>query len=155
MEININELLAVGPEGPANLDPLAKWRLRFDPKNSRWSRCSIRKRGLPHAVSRAAVAEEVGANEEILKVWEQAVKAQVLPKMDDAAELLKVNANGPVSLDPLTKWQLRFYAESGRWRRTRSNRDEVPRSAVARKVGVSEEVLAEWENAILAIEQSH
>jgi hypothetical protein len=95
------------------------------------------------------VSQEVGVAQEILKAWEEALKTKVLPKMDDAAELLRVDANGPISLDPLAKWQLRFYPESGRWRRTRSNRDEVPRSAVAKKVGVTEDVLAAWETAIL------
>jgi DNA-binding transcriptional regulator YiaG len=101
------------------------------------------------------VAEEVGTTEDMLKVWEQAVRAKVLPEMEDAVELLKVDANGPVNLDPLAQWQLRFYPDSARWRRTRSHRDEVPRSAVAKKVGVSEEVLAEWEKAMLAIKGPH
>jgi len=154
MEVNANELLAVGPEGPVNSDPLASWSLRFDPRTSRWSRCSIRKVGLPRPISRAAVAEEVGVTEETLKEWESAVRAKVLPKMDDAAVLLKLGPDGPINRDPLAKWQVRFYPESGRWRRTRSNREEVSRSVVAKKVGVSEEILVQWEAAIMAAKET-
>jgi hypothetical protein len=149
METNANELLAVGRDGSINVDPLAGWALRFAPKTNHWTRYSLRKVGLPRPLSRATVAQEVGATEDALKAWEEALKAKVLPRMDDAAELLKVDANGLIILDPLAKWQLRFYPESGRWRRTRSNRDEVPRLAVARKVGVAEDILVAWEAAML------
>jgi DNA-binding XRE family transcriptional regulator len=100
------------------------------------------------------VAEEVGVTEETLKEWESAVRAKVLPKMDDAAVLLKLGPDGPINRDPLAKWQVRFYPESGRWRRTRSNREEVSRSVVAKKVGVSEEILVQWEAAIMAAKET-
>lgn len=71
------KLLAVGPRGEVNSDPLIEWHFRFSHRGNRWTRVSFYskgsfRRGLPRVVSRSTVAEEVGVSEEVIEEWEEA-----------------------------------------------------------------------------------
>lgn len=155
MQDDTVNLFAVGSAGPVSLNPLAKWKLRFDPRTGIWSRAELRKVGMPRRISREAVAEEVGVTPEIIKAWEDSVRAAANPDREqDPAELLRVGPNGPIHHDPLLKWRFKFYPDSGRWRRATASRGEVTREEVLKKVGVSPEILEAWELATMKSENA-
>jgi hypothetical protein len=68
----------------------------------------------------------------------------------EALRLLEVKNGRPVYRDPLVRFGFCYYPSRGYWRRARSHRDEVTRSAVAKRIGVPEDVLAAWEEAARA-----
>ena len=67
---------------------------------------------------------------------------------ENPSENLAVVDGVPQNLDLFAHWRLKFYAGRGVWRRTRASRDELPRSKVAREVGVEEELIRRWEQAV-------
>lgn len=144
------KLLAVTENGPVNHDPLTAWGFRFYPATGHWRRIQKFHERLPLRVSRAAIAREVQVPEQVIATWEATMRTAAVRQDQSAAELLQVGPGGPVNLDPLARWQLRYYPQSKLWRRTRSHRNEVSREDVARKVGVSEDLLAAWESAVSA-----
>ncbi len=79
------------------------------------------------------------------------MRARLAPEQKDAADLLKIDEHGRLNRDPLSKWRFRFYPESGRWRRISASRKEVSRQEVAKRVGVAEEVLKDWESAVMKL----
>lgn len=129
----------------------ANAKMRFDPKTGIWSRVELRKVGMPRRLSRDIVAQEIGVNKEDIKKWEVFVRSKLLCEAgEDPAELLAVGPNGPLHKDPLLKWRFRFFAESGRWRRSTASRAEVSREEVCKKVGVEIELVELWERAVMA-----
>ncbi len=147
------KLLAVGPSGQVDPDPLVEWHFRFNLRGNRWTRASLYtkgsyRRGLPRVVSRATVAEEVGVPEEAVAAWQAAFTSSEGSSDDATAESkLAIGPDGPINKSPLVDWQFEFFPQSGVWRRTRGQRSEVSRRAVARKVGVSEDLIQKWEEA--------
>jgi hypothetical protein len=65
------ELLAVGPEGSVNPDPLARWAFRFYPRSGVWRRT----RADRNEVDRSLVARKVGVDSEVIAAWERAICA--------------------------------------------------------------------------------
>jgi len=71
------KVLAVGPGGEVNPNPLAEWHFRFNRRGNRWTRVSLYskgsfRRGLPRVVSRSSVAKKVGVSEDAIEKWEEA-----------------------------------------------------------------------------------
>lgn len=151
------ELLTVGPDGEVNSDPLLEWHFRFSHRGNRWTRVSFYskgnfRRGLPRVVSRSTVAQEVDIPEEAIAAWQAAFTAAGRTNNDVTAESkLSVGSDEPIDTNPLAEWHFEFFPQSKVWRRTRGQRAEVSRRAVAKKVGVSEEVIEEWEEARIAL----
>jgi len=154
------ELLAVDPGGEVNPDPLVEWHFRFSPRGNRWTRISYYskgnfRRGLPRVVSRSTVAQEVGVSEEVIAAWQVALTSMESSNDKPTAKsLLAVGVNGPINKNPLTDWNFEFFPQSGVWRRTRAQRNEVSRGAVAKKVGVTEDLIRKWEEAAIALWES-
>jgi len=149
-------LLAVGPDGEVNPDPLAEWHFRFNRPGNRWTRVTLYskgsyRRGLPRVVSRSAVAEEVGVPEEAIAAWQAAItSSESAARAVTPESRFAIGPNGPINKNPLLDWQFEFFPQSGAWRRTRGQRSEVTRSKVAKKVGVSEDLIEKWEKAAIA-----
>jgi len=101
------------------------------------------------------VAEEVGVPEEAIAVWQAAITSSENAATASTPEArLAIGPNGPINNTPLLDWQFEFFPKSGTWRRTRGQRNEVTRSTVARRVGVSEDLIEKWEKAAIASEAS-
>lgn len=153
------KLLAIGPGGEVNPDPLVEWRFRFSPRAKRWTRISRYakgsfRRGLPRVVSQAKVAEEVGVPEQVLADWQAALIASKSGTDGTSPESkLAIGPDGPIHRSPLVDWHFEFFPRSGVWRRTRGQRSEVSRQSVAKKVGVSEELIEQWEKALTALRE--
>lgn len=65
-------------------------------------------------------------------------------------ELLDVKDDGTAChLQPLTAWRFAYYPASRVWRFTRSHRDEVAATKVAKRLGVSVGMIRRWEEARL------
>lgn len=150
------KLLEVGPGEEVNPDPLVEWHFRFNRRGNRWMRISFYskgsfRRGLPRVVSRSAVAEEVGVPEEAIASWQAAVTCSTSSSDSSNAESrLAIGPNRAIDKNPLADWHFEFFPQSGVWRRTRGQRSEVARRAVAKKVGVSEDLIQKWEIAMIA-----
>jgi len=150
------KLLAVGPGGEVNLDPLVEWHFRFSPRGNRWTRISYYSkgsygRGLPRVVSRSTVAQEVGVPEQAIADWQAAVMSSAGEHDGTTPESkLAIGPDGLIDRSPLSEWHFEFFPQSGVWRRTRGQRGEVSRRAVAKKVGVSEDLIEQWERAATA-----
>jgi hypothetical protein len=149
-------MLAVGHGGEMNPDPLVEWNFRFNRRGNRWMRISIYskgsfRRGLPRVVSRSTVAEEVGVPEEAIAAWQVAFTSSGSSRNSSSLESrLAIGPDGPIDQKPLVDWSFEFFPQSGVWRRTRGQRSEVSRRAVASKVGVSEDLIRRWEEAMIA-----
>ena len=155
-------LLAVGPDGQVNPEPLVEWNFRFSRRANRWTRISYYsrgsyRRGLPRVVARSTVAQEVGVPEEAIARWQAAfMAAERARDVASAQSRLAVGADGSIDPHPLTMWNLDFFPQSRVWRRTRGQRNEVSRSVVAKKVGVCEDLIKRWEQAAIALwERQH
>ncbi len=154
------ERLAIVPGADLNPDPLIEWHFRFSRRGNRWTRVSFYskgsfRRGLPRVVSRVTVAQEVGVPEEAIAAWQAAFMASERSEDDATAESkLSVGSDAPIDTNPLAGWHFEFFPQSGVWRRTRGQRAEVSRGAVAKKVGVSEDMIEQWEDARIALWQS-
>jgi len=154
------KLLSVGPGGEVDPAPLIEWQFRFNRRGNRWTRVSFYsqgsfRRGLPRVVSRSTVAEEVGVPEQAIAAWQAAFTASECSKDDATAESkLSVGSDASIDTSPLADWHLEFFPQSKVWRRTRGQRAEVSRGAVAKKVGVFEDVIEKWEEARIALWKS-
>lgn len=154
------ERLAVVPDAEVNPDPLIEWHFRFSRRGNRWTRVSLYskgsfRRGLPRVVSRSTVAEEVGVPEEAIAAWQAAFTATERSEDHATAEFkLSVGSEAAIDTNPLAHWHFEFFPQSGIWRRTRGQRAQVSRQAVAKKVGVSEDVIEKWEAARVALWES-
>ena len=73
------ELLAVGPGGVVNPDPLVRWSLRFYRRSGVWRRT----RADRNEVDRKQVARKVGVDAELIAAWERAYSAQATHTAND------------------------------------------------------------------------
>jgi hypothetical protein len=144
------KMFAIGPKGPVNPDPLVALGLRFYSKTGHWRRIGSFHKHLPTRVSRRLVSEEIGLPESVIEAWENAVKAGNTQGTDDVSELLRICPSGVAHSQPLQHLGFCFYPQSRVWRRARAARDEVTREQVAKRIGVTEEVLLAWELAACA-----
>lgn len=149
MSEEILRRLAIGPNGEVDESPLSDWRFRYYPDRRHWRRIAQYSSRLPRIVSRSTIADELGIEEAAILAWERALSSLRCDSMSRNAESLLTVVDGvPVSRDPLVAWRLRYFPEGRRWRRTRSHREEVSRCRVAREVGVREELIELWEEAV-------
>lgn len=73
------ELLAIGPGGAVNADPLVRWSFRFYPRSGVWRRT----RADRNEVDRGQVARKVGVDPELITAWERAYCAQATHAAND------------------------------------------------------------------------
>lgn len=148
---DVARALAVSRDGSVQAEPLRRFGFRYDATNRTWRRVVKFHVKMPRHVARATVAVECGVADSLIVEWEAATHAQDKSIAEPAVcELLSVGSDGPKYSDPLVRWGLRFYPSSGVWRRTRADRNEVERDAVARKVGAPLEMIFDWERAMLS-----
>jgi hypothetical protein len=148
----IEKLFGLDSEGKLNRNPLEPLGFRFDAKSKSWRTVTRFHSNLPKNISRNNVASAIGIDESLIEKWEKAVsfESREPNSITDTKSLLSVDHGAVLNLDPLSSWQLRYYPQSKTWRRTRSHRNEVTRAEVARKVGVPEELITLWEQAMNA-----
>jgi hypothetical protein len=143
----VAELLAVGEDGSVNKQPLLKFNIRYDATSWCWRRITLFHIELPSKMTSAKVARTVGAAVGTVQAWEAAMRLANFQSEESATSLLRVNADGTVNLDPLSRWNFRYHPRTRVWRRSRARRDEVPRTLVARRVGVPAQLIEVWEKA--------
>ena len=132
-----------------NEQPLLAWNFRFHVQTRQWKKVGVRHNRMPRNVKRSVVAQETGIPEENLLNWESAVIREPGGEGEgDPSQRLKVLAGEEIAQNPLLPWGFEFFPASNTWRRARASRNEVSRSQVAKKVGVTEEQLVTWETAI-------
>lgn len=99
-------------------------------------------------VSREEVAAAVGVSIDALVTWEAAVQTVANVEQPGPAQAIRIDSGGKANPEALHKWGFQFFPGSNTWRRARASRNEVSRAQVARRLGVSEEDLLRWEEAV-------
>jgi hypothetical protein len=134
---------------PLHQQPLDDHGIRFNYATATWRERGGLTRGMmPRVVSRSGIARSTGVAEHIIQRWEEAVKTAG-KRNCCIKELVALDASGrPVNTTAFAPYGLAFYPISSTWRRTRAGRTEVTRAFVAKKTGLSEEQIANWEHAV-------
>lgn len=150
MSASLDARFDLDAEGrPLHQQPLDDRGIRFNTATGTWRERGGLNRGvMPRVISRAKIAKAVGVSEDTIKRWEEAA-TKACENTVRPEELIAIDASGrPVNREPFSSYGFAFYPSSSTWRRTRAERAEVTRAFVARKTGLTEEQIANWEDAV-------
>lgn len=150
MSASLDTRFELDAEGrPLHQQPLDDRGIRFNTATGTWRERGGLNRGMmPRVINRSNISKTVGVSEAAIKRWEEAA-AKACEKTIRPEELIAIDASGrPIHRDPFSSYGFAFYPSSSTWRRTRAERAEVTRAFVARKTGLTEEQIANWEDAV-------
>ena len=145
---DFKKLFATNADGSLlDEQPLEFANIRFNVATMTWRQAAkYTEGGLPRIISREEISKQHGVDVDVIRAWEMAnVGPGSVPTAD---EMLSIGEDGaPMYKDPLRKWKLVYFPDSGIWRRATSHRDEVSREHVAKKSGADLALIEVWENA--------
>lgn len=143
------EPLDVKDGAPVNALPLSAHGIYYNTAMREWRQIELSAdNGLVTVttLARSGVAALCTTTVPAVEAWEEALLRTSPPP--SVFELLDVKEDGTVfHLQPLMAWRFAYYPASRLWRFTRSHRDEVPISKVAKRVGVCVALIRTWEEA--------
>lgn len=144
----LEDRLKISELGGIEEEPLIEFGFRFYPIQGCWRTVGKKGRCLTKRVSSQDVASAVGISLNALARWEAAKLGLLAKKEPTNQAAFEVSPGNTVNKTAPLQWGFEYFPVSRTWRRARASRNEVDRSLVAKKIGISESVLAIWESAV-------